>query len=166
MIFATVGTAPFQFNRFVSLFDELYKLHPNLDVILQIGDSSNKHSGGYRCIDFIEHGEYLSIVNQSDLIIAHCGIGVTLDADRFSKKLILVPRDPLLGEHTDAHQFDLAKLFLSRGKAHVLFPDEDANRLSELMSMDYQSVQKSEDMLLTRVDLMNELNRYLLKINK
>jgi UDP-N-acetylglucosamine transferase subunit ALG13 len=161
MIFATVGTAPFQFNRFIALFDDLYQIDPSLDVVIQTGTSSNKHKGLFKCVEFLDHSDYLELIDSSDLIIAHCGIGVTIDAEKFSKKLILVPRDPGLGEHTDKHQFELAKAFYDYGRANVLYPEHDVEYLLKLINSKPLTPKSMPNNFLNKEHLLLSLEKYL-----
>lgn len=111
MIFVTVGSQKFQFNR---LLIEIDKLIENKiiteDVFAQIGASDYKPKN-YECKDFITQDEFSKRINESDLIITHGGTGIVVNALKKNKKVIAIPRLSKYGEHVDDHQIQLIDEF-------------------------------------------------------
>lgn len=108
MIFVTVGTAVkgIEFTRLLETMDRLAG-ELNLDVLLQCGSSAYepKHARGVR---YLSYNEALEQFRQCELVVAHCGAGTILNALRFGKPMILVPRRAGQGESADDHQMELA----------------------------------------------------------
>jgi len=108
MIFVTVGTATkgIEFTRLLETMDRLAG-ELKLDVLLQCGSSSYepKHA---RHVRFLSYNEALDQFRQCDLVVGHCGAGTILNALRFGKPMILVPRRVGQGEGADDHQMELA----------------------------------------------------------
>lgn len=108
MIFVTVGTdRAYGFNRLVEACD---KLAPSLPqpMIIQIAASTYqpKNAGYFR---YVPVNEYLEHFQKANLIISHCSSGPVLNASRFEKPLIIMPRRSAYGEFADEHQLDFAR---------------------------------------------------------
>jgi UDP-N-acetylglucosamine transferase subunit ALG13 len=108
MIFVTVGTAVkgIEFTRLLETMDRLAG-EMKLDVLIQCGSSpyQPKHA---RFVRFLSYNEALDQFRQCDLVVGHCGAGTIMNALRFGKPMILVPRRAGQGEHVDDHQMELA----------------------------------------------------------
>jgi UDP-N-acetylglucosamine transferase subunit ALG13 len=119
MIFVTVGSERFPFDRLISAVDELAQRGVLQDVHCQIGASTYrpKHC---RWKPFLPFKEMLQYVQESELIIAHGGVGVTLLCLQMEKVPILVPRRKALGEHVDDHQLEFAAHIAQLGAAVVV----------------------------------------------
>lgn len=107
MIFVTVGTERFPFDRLLRAVDELAQRGLLADVYCQIGAS------GYKPIHcswkvFLPFEELIHCIQESDLVIAHGGAGVVALCLKFRKIPILVPRQKRFGEHVDDHQVEFA----------------------------------------------------------
>lgn len=111
MIFVTVGSQKFQFNRLLKEADELIETGKiKDDVFAQIGVSDYKPKN-YKYKEFITQEEFNDYLNKADIIITHAGTGVIVNAIKKGKKVIGVPRLSKYGEHVDDHQIQLIKEF-------------------------------------------------------
>lgn len=111
MIFVTVGSQKFQFNRLLKEVDELIETGKIKDeVFAQIGVSDYKPKN-YKYKEFITQEEFNDYLNKADIIITHAGTGVIVNAIKKEKKVIGVPRLAKYGEHVDDHQIQLIKEF-------------------------------------------------------
>lgn len=111
MIFVTVGSQKFQFNRLLKEVDELIETGKiKDDVFAQIGVSDYKPKN-YKYKEFITQEEFNDYLNKADIIITHAGTGVIVNAIKKGKKVIGVPRLAKYGEHVDDHQIQLIKEF-------------------------------------------------------
>ena len=151
MIFATVGTSKFQFERFILLIDTLPSNLQYNDVVVQTG-FTKLLSSRFKNIKFLNNHDYIEMIQSCNLIVSHCGIGIARDAVNYKKRLILVPRDPKKKEHTDYHQFDLAKKWNELRMADVIYPDSNPSILNELLSKknsesNVNSLPKSSDII-------------------
>ncbi len=108
MIFITVGTEQYPFNRLMQWIEIL--LEEDLiqeEVVVQYGTCTTLPSGAtvYR---ILKEDAFRELIERSRLVIAHCGEGTVLLLDQLSKPYILVPRSQRFQEHVDDHQVELA----------------------------------------------------------
>lgn len=111
MIFVTLGSQKFQFDRLLIQIDELVEKGIITDeVIAQIGASTYmpKH---YKYIAFMDRAEFADTMDKCDIVITHGGTGVIIGAVKKGKKVIAVPRLAKYGEHVDDHQLQLLHQF-------------------------------------------------------
>ena len=126
MIFVTVGSQKFQFNRLLKKIDELItKGIIKEKVYAQIGVSDYKPQYfGY--IDFMTQEEFSKNIDNADVIITHAGTGVIINALKKDKKVIATPRLAKYSEHVDDHQIQLIKEF---DEMNLLEPVYDLEKL-------------------------------------
>lgn len=111
MIFVTVGSQKFQFNRLLKKIDELIEDKTITDkVFAQTGYSDYKPKN-YKYKDFLTQDEFNNMIEESNLVITHAGTGVIINAIKRRKKVIGVPRLSKYNEHVDDHQVQLLKEF-------------------------------------------------------
>lgn len=111
MIFLTVGSQKFQFNRLLKEIDRLISKGIIKDrVVAQIGVSDYKPIN-YEYFDFLTKEEFIKYINQSSLIITHGGTGVIVNALKKNKRIIAIPRLSKFDEHVDDHQVQLINEF-------------------------------------------------------
>ena len=111
MIFVTIGSQKFQFNRLLKKVDELIESGVIKDeVFAQIGVSDYKPKN-YKYMNFTTREEFAENLDKCDLLITHAGTGVIVTALKKGKKIIAVPRLAKYGEHVDDHQIQLVKQF-------------------------------------------------------
>lgn len=111
MIFVTLGSQKFQFNRLLKKIDELVEKGViNEKVFAQTGASDYvpKH---YEYVDFMGRDEFADMMSRCDTVITHGGTGVIIDAVKKGKKVIAVPRLAKYSEHVDDHQLQLLHQF-------------------------------------------------------
>lgn len=109
MIFVTLGSQKFQFNRLLIKIDELVEDGTITDeVFAQIGYSDYRPKN-YKFQDFLSREEFGRIMDTSAEIITHGGTGAIVGAVKQSKKVIAVPRLAKYGEHVDDHQLQIVK---------------------------------------------------------
>lgn len=111
MIFVTLGSQKFQFNRLLKEIDIL--IEENIiteEVFAQIGYSDYKPQN-YRYKEFLDRDEFSAIIKYSDKVITHGGTGAIVGAIKKDKKVIAVPRLSKFGEHVDDHQIQLVDEF-------------------------------------------------------
>lgn len=111
MIFITLGSQKFQFNRLLQAVDELIdKGVIEEDVFAQIGYSDYRPRN-YRYKDFLDREEFAVQESKCDILITHGGTGAIIGAVKKDKKVIAVPRLAKYGEHVDDHQLQLIAQF-------------------------------------------------------
>lgn len=111
MIFLTLGSQKFPFNRLLMEVDRLIQEKKIADsVIAQIG-YSDYQPRYFRSQNFIEPAEFQSNLEECDFVITHGGSGTIVTALRFGKKVIAVPRLAKYKEHVDDHQLEITTAF-------------------------------------------------------
>ena len=111
MIFITLGSQKFQFNRLLKAVDELLD-HDLIedDVFAQIG-YSDYIPKNFKYKNFLDRDEFAEVMNKSDVVITHGGTGAIIGAVKKGKKVIAVPRLAKYGEHVDDHQLQIVEQF-------------------------------------------------------
>lgn len=111
MIFVTVGSQKFQFDRLLKEVDKLIEDKIiNEDVIAQIGYSTYIPKN-YKYFKFIDQDEFKKYISKCDMVITHAGTGAIVGALKQGKKVVAVPRLAKYGEHVDDHQIQLLDEF-------------------------------------------------------
>ena len=114
MIFITLGSQKFQFNRLLKAVDDLIE-HKKIqdEVFAQTGYS-----------DFEE------MEKRADILITHGGTGAIIGAVKKGKKVIAIPRLAKYGEHVDNHQMQIIKQF---SEMNLIYGLLDCDRLEEAL---------------------------------
>ncbi len=118
MILITVGTEKFPFNRLMQWIDNLISqdiIQPEKEeVVIQYGSCTLVPSRikGY---SVLKQTDFLSLVDEARIIIAHCGEGTIDLLALINKPFILVPRSYDFLEHVDDHQIELARQLTKLG---------------------------------------------------
>ena len=128
MILVLLGT---QNNSFHRLLDEVEKNIENgnikEEVIVQAGFTKYE-SNKMNIFDEISRDKMDDLINKSDFIITHAGVGSIINALKKEKKVIVVPRLKKYNEHVNDHQLDIVRDFNSKGYIIGL---EDVTMLEE-----------------------------------
>ena len=111
MIFVTLGSQNFQFNRLLIEIDRLVEEGKiTEEVFAQIGYSDYKPKN-YCYKEFLDRDEFADIMSKCDKVITHGGTGAIIGAVKKGKKVIAVPRLAKFGEHVDDHQLKIVEQF-------------------------------------------------------
>lgn len=111
MIFVTVGSRKYPFDRLFIKLDELFDKGVIKDELFaQIGTSKYKPRN-YKYKDFISQEEFSKFVDKADLVISHGASGSIMKALNAGKKVIAVTRLAKYGEHIDDHQIQNNEAF-------------------------------------------------------
>ena len=111
MIFITLGSQKFQFNRLLKAVDDLIeKGIITDDVFAQIGYSDYQPQH-YNFEKFLDREQFAECEGKADIVITHGGTGAIIGAVKKGKKVIAVPRLARYGEHVDDHQLQLIAQF-------------------------------------------------------
>lgn len=118
MIYVTLGTMFLDFPRLIHAMDAIAEKSGE-EVVIQLGLSRTvpRHA---RHFDFKPHEEVIELQCDARVIVAHAGIGTTLDALRVRRPLIVVPRLKRHREHMNDHQVDLAEAVVRRGWGRMI----------------------------------------------
>ncbi len=111
MIFVTLGSQKFQFDRLLQKLDELVERGViTEEITAQIGASTYlpKH---YEYVRFMDREQFAATMDKCDVVVTHGGTGVIITAVKKGKKVIAVPRLAKYKEHVDDHQLQLLHQF-------------------------------------------------------
>ena len=125
MIFITVGSRNYPFNR---LFIELDKLCEEGiiedEIFAQIGTSTYKPKH-FKYVDFVSQEEFLEKIKEAKYVITHGASGSIMKALNEGKKVIAVTRLEKYGEHINDHQIQNNEAFGSNGYVLPVFEMEE-----------------------------------------
>ena len=125
MIFVTVGSRNYPFDRLFKKLDELYEDGTlTEEMFAQIGTSSYqpKH---FAYKDFISPEEFLKKIDAADIVVSHGASGSIMKALYAGKKIIAVSRLAKYGEHLNDHQIQNNEAFSSNGYVLMASPELD-----------------------------------------
>ena len=112
MIFITVGSQKFQFNRLLEKVDELLRDGVIREpVFAQIGYSTYKPKN-YAYRDFLKKDEMNSYMEQADLVLTHGGTASIIESVGMGKPVVAAARLASYGEHVDDHQTEIIRKFV------------------------------------------------------
>jgi UDP-N-acetylglucosamine transferase subunit ALG13 len=124
MIFVTVGTEQYPFNRLMNwittLIDEGFIQE---EVIVQYG-ACTVLPPGVRVYQSVPGDRFQALVRQARLVISHCGEGSLLCLEEIGTPYVLVPRSVRYKEHVDDHQVELAIALQEMGAPIALSPGD------------------------------------------
>jgi UDP-N-acetylglucosamine transferase subunit ALG13 len=125
MIFVSVGTEKFSFDRLLRTIDKgLENKEINQKVFAQIGVSKYKPQlFAYK--DFIDFSEMTEFIQKANIIVTHAGVGSTILSCILHRIPIIVPRYVNLGEHLDDHQVEFAKRMEGEEKILAAYDERD-----------------------------------------
>ncbi len=111
-IFATVGTDTHPFDRMVQWMDDVASMM-GADVFIQYGTSQKPLVA--QGVDYLGHGELGELMSNASVVITHGGPATIMEARSRHGSPIVMPRDPLLGEHIDSHQQEFCTFMAAKG---------------------------------------------------
>ena len=111
MIFVTVGSQKFPFDRLIRQVDRMAEDRTITgEVVVQTG-----HSGYVprfcRGRAFYDREEFGALLERCDILITHGGAGTMVEAAKQGKRIVAVPRLARYAEHVDDHQLELTGRF-------------------------------------------------------
>ena len=111
MIFVTLGSQKFQFNRLLRKIDNLI-IEGKIDeeVFAQIGYSDYEPQN-FKCEMFLDREKFAECMEAANIVITHGGTGAIIGALKANKKVVAVPRLAKYGEHVDDHQLQIVEQF-------------------------------------------------------
>ncbi len=126
MIYITVGSQKFPFDRLLVTVDELVQEGTIQEEVFAQRGTSNYIPKHYESEPFLDRDKFQEKMLQSDIVITHGGTGAIVGAIKAGKKVIAVPRLAKYGEHVDDHQIQIIEEFT---KTNFISSCEDLNQL-------------------------------------
>lgn len=111
MIFITLGSQKFQFNRLLEEVDKLIEQGKITEEVFAQSGYSYYEPENYRVKNFLDRDEFVGIMSKCNKVITHGGTGAIIGAVKQGKKVIAVPRLAKYGEHVDDHQLQIINQF-------------------------------------------------------
>lgn len=156
MIFITVGSQKFQFNRLLKKIDELIdKKIIKENVFAQIGVSDYKPRN-YKYTKFMTQEDFSKNISAADMVITHAGTGVIVNSVKQGKKIVAIPRLSKYGEHVDDHQIQLIKEFEELNFIEPCYDIEDLEQVIKKAKV------KKYDRYISNTDkIIKSINEYI-----
>lgn len=111
MIFVTLGSQKFPFDRLLQKLDQMIADGVIADTVLAQTGYCTYTPQHFQAIPFLDRETFASHMAQADLVITHAGTGAIIGGVKNGKKVIAVPRLAKYGEHVDDHQLQIVKQF-------------------------------------------------------
>ncbi|MDO5126035.1 MAG: PssE/Cps14G family polysaccharide biosynthesis glycosyltransferase [Ruminococcus sp.] len=135
MIFVTVGSRNYPFDRLFKKLDELYENGTLKEkMFAQVGTSKYKPKH-FEYRNFISPEEFAEKINEADIVVSHGASGSIMKALNAGKKVIAVTRLEKYGEHINDHQIQNNEAFGSNH--YVLVADNELGNLGECFKKIY-----------------------------
>lgn len=148
MIFVTLGSQKFQFNRLLKAVDEL---QTDEEIFAQIGYSDYKPQN-YNYKDFMDREEFVAWEEKADIVITHGGTGAIIGAVKKGKKVIAVPRLAKYGEHVDDHQLQLIEQFKNLNLIYACTDGDLQRALQIVKDTNYNKYQSNTKRIISSID--------------
>jgi UDP-N-acetylglucosamine transferase subunit ALG13 len=156
LIFVTVGTQKFQFDRlFIELDNLIDRKKISEEIIAQIGFSKYKPRN-YKSFEMIDSAQMDKFIEKASILITHGGTSSIIQGLEKGKKVLVVPRRKKYGEHVDDHQVEIAQMFYELGLIEMVFDIEELHE--KLLIMNNKEYKKYES---HKSSLLNSILEYL-----
>lgn len=153
MIFITLGSQKFQFNRLLKAVDEL---KTDEEIFAQIGYSDYKPIN-YKYKEFLDRDEFAEVMSKADIVITHGGTGAIIGAVKKRKSVIAVPRHAKFGEHVDDHQIQLIGQFKELDLIYMCEDMDFEKALEVVKKTTYKEYKSNTDRIIKSLEEFIEL---------
>ena len=153
MIFISLGTQKFQFNRLLKLVDDLKEEGLiKEEIFAQVGNSDYKPRN-YQYLDFLSNEEFTKKMEEASLIISHSGVGTILKSINKDKPIIVAPRLAKFKEHVDDHQIEIAKAFSKKNFCFIYEEGDDlVSLINKAKTHKFDKYVSSKDKVIARLE--------------
>lgn len=156
MIFVTVGSQKFQFNRLLRKVDALVEDGTIQEEVFAQTGYSDYRPVHYAYKNFLDREEFAACEDRADIIITHGGSGAIIGAVKKGKKVIAVPRLAKYGEHVDDHQHQLCTQFIHLNLILVSWEiDQLGPCVQKIKNMTFNTYQSHTE------DIIRDIDNYL-----
>ena len=153
MIFVTLGSQKFQFNRLLEKIDKLVLEGIIKNYVFAQTGYSDYIPQNYQYKQFLNRDEFLEIENKADIVVTHGGTGAIIGAVKQNKKVIAVPRLKEYGEHVDNHQIQLLKQFDDLGIIEVCYNVENLDKaFTNVFNTSYNRYYSNTKKIITSIE--------------
>ncbi len=114
LVFTTVGTSAFPFNRLLTAISDIETNNHNHQIIIQYG-ASNKLDESESNKKYIPPNDFINYLKSADYIITHCAAGTLHEIAKYATCMpLIIPRLHKFNEHVDNHQVFLSQSLLQK----------------------------------------------------
>lgn len=128
MLFVTVGSQKFQFDRLLQAVDALVASGAVEGGAFAQTGACSYIPESFPSEPFLDRERFGELMDGSDVVVTHGGTGAIIGAVKRGKKVVAVPRFVRFGEHVDDHQVEIVRQF---GEMGLIEPCYDAEGLPE-----------------------------------
>lgn len=159
MIFVTLGSQKFQFNRLLIEIDRLVEEGKiTEEVFAQTGHSDYKPAN-YTYKNFLDRDEFDNIMSKCDIVITHGGTGAIIGSVKQGKKVIASPRLAKYGEHVDDHQLQIINQFQKMSFIIGVYEfGELENIIKKVDSMKFSKYKSNTSKIINSIEKFIELS--------
>lgn len=111
MIFVTLGSQKFPFDRLLQELDRLIEAGVITEPVFAQTGYSTYAPQHFSAQAFLDRDSFSAKMREADTVITHAGTGAIIGAVKAGKKVIAVPRLSRYGEHVDDHQTQIIAQF-------------------------------------------------------
>ncbi len=159
MIFVTVGSRNYPFDRLFKELDKLYDEEIIKDTMFaQIGTSTYKPKN-FEYKDFISQEEFFKRIKEASFVISHGASGSIMKALNADKKVIAVTRLEKYGEHINDHQIQNNEAFGSNGYVIPVFEMDELKDAIEKIQEGKDDLKKWENK--DPLSIVNMIDRFI-----
>ena len=153
MIFVTLGSQKFQFNRLLKEIDRLIEAGNIKEKVFAQTGYSDYEPRYYEYKKFLDREDFSNIMRSCDKIITHGGTGAIINAVKKEKKVIAVPRLVKYGEHVDNHQLQIIEQFKEMNFVEGINEIEELEKcLSEIDKKEFNSFTSNTENILRALE--------------
>lgn len=153
MIFVTVGSQKFQFNRLLKAVDELCAERQIEEEVFAQTGYSDYEPEYYSYKRFLNRQEFVHITDRADIVITHGGTGAIIGAVKKGKKVIAVPRLTKYQEHVDDHQLQLLEQFSEMNLIQICLEcDKLAEAITEARKKKFSSYVSNTEAIIASIE--------------
>ena len=158
MIFVTLGSQKFQFNRLLKKIDDLIESGCITEPVFAQTGASDYIPKHYDFQPFLDRETFADHMSRCDMVITHGGTGAIIGAVKKGKKVIAIPRLAKYGEHVDNHQRQITMQF---GNLNLICAckgvEELENALQTIVAHDFNQYQSNTDVIIRSIESFLEL---------
>ena len=156
MLFVTVGSQKFQFDRLLRAVDECIAGGLIWEEVFAQTGACGYTPKNYAYESFLDREEFAKRMDASGVVVTHGGTGAIVGALKKGKRVVAMARLARFGEHVDDHQVQLLEEF---ERAGLVLTCEDGPTLAGA----YREALRREPVVYqsNNAEFVNDLDRYL-----
>lgn len=124
MLFVTVGSQKFQFNRLLRAVDALVSSGAVEGGAFAQTGACTYIPESFPSEAFLDRDRFGELMDASDVVVTHGGTGAIIGAVKRGKRVVAVPRLARFGEHVDDHQVEIIRQFADMGLIEPCYDTE------------------------------------------